>query len=170
MFGQEDAHEVISAIIDVIMEETNVLKRRVGESDKSFLVNLYEKSQNAWTTYVQTVLSPVSPIFSFLVKRTSTCGHCNNKVVSHQSYTSLSLPLPLHNVMILSVILYSPIFVNSSLVMNPTPRQLTLQVRKDIQLSHLQKLLAKVDPLHFPPSYYGIQTSYKRYISVLGVM
>lgn len=163
LFGQEDAHEVITGILDVVMEETNVLKKRDGEEDKTFFSQLYEESLNPWTTYVNQILSPVAPLFSFLIKRTSTCSNCSNQVHSQQSYTSLSLPLPIHNVMVISVILYSPIFVNSSLAINPTPRQLILQVRKDIYINNLQTLLSQSDPLHFPSSFYTIPTYHKTY-------
>lgn len=145
------------------MEETNVLKQRKGERNRALKSQLYEESKNIWTTYTSDELSPITSIFSFLIKRTSTCCNCNNRVSSHQSHTSLSLPLPLHNVMIITVIVYSPFFVNQSTLINPPPRQLTLQVSKEISIHTLQILLSHSDPLHFPPSYYSIQTSQKQY-------
>lgn len=146
-----------------MIEETSVLKQRKGERNRELKSQLYEESKNVWTTHTSDILSPITPIFSFLIRRTSTCGNCNNRVTSHQSYTSLSLPLPLHNVMIITVILYSPFFVNQSTLINPPPRQLTLQVSKDICIQTLQVLLSHSDPLHFPPSYYSIQSSQKQY-------
>ena len=151
-------------ILDMLLEETNVLKQRKGTADKAFLPSLLAESTNPWTSYTQEVLSPFTPIFSFLVKRTSTCSSCNNQVCSHQAYTSLSLPLPLHNVMIVSVILYSPIFLNTSTVIYPSPRQFTLQLRKDITIQDLQILLSQSDALHFPPSFYSIQSSQKSFL------
>ena len=154
-------------ILDIVLEETNVLKQRKGTNDKTFLPSLHSESKNPWTSYTQEILSPCTPIFSFLVKRTSTCSSCNNQVCSHQAYTSLSLPLPLHNVMIVSVILYSPIFLNTSTVIYPSPRQFTLQLHKDITIQDLQILLSQSDALHFPPSFYSIQSSQKSLLLLL---
>ena len=49
LWGQEDAHETITMILDILLEETNVLKQRKGTADKAFLPSLLAESTNPWT-------------------------------------------------------------------------------------------------------------------------
>lgn len=137
----------------------NVIKNP-PPSDTSIQEALNETS-HPWTALCNKELSPLTSVFSFLLRSTSTCGSCGNTCSSYQAVTSLSLPLPIHNLMIISVILYPPLLLTSSLLLAPSPQQFSLQVRKNIVIRELQELISLVDILHLPSSFYSIQTSTK---------
>ena len=167
LWGQEDAHEAISQLLDgrpssarsalVLMEETNVQKHPSAQSAQS--AQSAPPTASAWLNHCHTLLSPLTPVFSFLLCATSTCGNCGHQITSTQSCTSLSLPLPIHNVMILSCILYAPFFIHSAFTITTRPQQYSMQVRKGISVQAMQELLSQIDPLHLPPSFYAIQSS-----------
>ena len=164
LWGQEDAHEAISQLIDgercspcsqlVLMEETNVHKQVENASPRDAF-----QASSPWFNHCHSLLSPLTSVFSFLLRTTSTCGSCGHQTSSFQSCTSLSLPLPVHNMIILSCIIYSPYFVHSSFVITTRPHQYSVQVKKDISIASMQDLLSQVDSLHFPASFYSIQSS-----------
>lgn len=124
----------------------------------SLQTSLYEVA-DPWSAHCYHLLSPLTPIFSFLLRSTSTCSNCYNQCTNCQSVTSLSLPLPLHNSMMISVILYAPLLLTATQVYTPPPQQLSLQVHNTITVQEFQHFLHEVNKLPFPPSFYNIQTS-----------
>lgn len=171
LWGQEDAHEAISQLLDGtllsacsrlgLMEETNVQKRQLAQPAQP-AQPAPPPTPSAWLNHCRALLSPLTPVFSFLLCATSTCGSCGHQIASTQSCTSLSLPLPIHNVMILSCILYAPFFIHPAFTVTTRPQQYSVQVRKGISVQAMQELLAQIDPLHLPPSFYAIQSSNTR--------
>ena len=81
LWGQEDAHEAISQLLDGtppracsclgLMEETNVQKRQPAQSAQP----APPPTPSAWLNHCRALLSPLTPVFSFLLCATSTCGH-----------------------------------------------------------------------------------------------
>lgn len=143
-----------------MIEETNVMKRSEVEPQKTRIFeNSLSEYGNAWTALCSHSLSPLSPLFSFLLHTSSICSNCSHITSTYQEVTSLSLPLPLHNVMIISVILYPPFLLTETCLVTPPPQQYSLQVRKGICFGEFQELLSSIDRLHLPPSFYIIQTS-----------
>ena len=148
-----------------MLEETNVMVTAKPSNDNhsthshSTLQSNLNDHSDPWTAHCYHLLSPLTPTFSFLLQSTSTCSNCGNQCISSQSVTSLSLPLPIHNSMILSVILYPPLLLTATHVLAMAPQQFSLQVRKNITVEEFQELLHQVDGLHFPSSFYFIQTS-----------
>ena len=140
-----------------MIDEMNVIKPPTLTS----IQGLLDETSHLWTALCNRELSPLSSVFSFLLRSTSTCSSCGNTCASYQAVTSLSLPLPIHNLMIISVILYPPLLLSSSLILSPPPQQFSLQVRKNIVIRELQELLSLVDILHLPSSFYSNQTSTK---------
>ena len=171
LWGQEDAHEAISQLLDGtppracsrlgLMEETNVQKRQPAQSAQPAqpAQPAPPPTPSAWLNHCRALLSPLTPVFSFLLCATSTCGNCGHQIASTQLCTSLSLSLPIHNVMILSCILYAPFFIHPAFTVTTRPQQYSVQVRKGISVQAMQELLAQIDPLHLPPSFYAIQSS-----------
>lgn len=115
--------------------------------------------QSDWTAFSHSYLSPISPIFTFLLRNESTCSSCGASSSTFQSATSLSLPLPVGHQLQLSIILYHPIYIDTSLVIAPKPRQLALLVHQNTSLRQLQKLVAAADLMHANEESYAFRAA-----------
>ena len=59
----------------------------------------------------------------------------------------------------LSIILYHPIYIDTSLIIAPKPRQLALLVHQNTSLRQLQKLVAAADLMHANEESYAFRAT-----------
>ena len=122
-----------------------------------------DSGRGAWAALCRQSLSPITAVFSFLLRSESTCGSCGATVVSTQPSTSLSLPIPAGNGLQVTVILYHPWYLDASLLIAPKPRQLALLVPPRCSLPQLQALLAQADLMHAPAESYALHAASGRW-------
>lgn len=115
--------------------------------------------RGAWASLCHEALSPITAVFSCLLRSVSTCGSCGASVSTTQQATSLSLPIPAGHRLQVTVILYHPIYIDDSLLIAPKPRQLALLVHQNCSLHQLQALLSQADLMHGPEECYALHAA-----------
>jgi ubiquitin C-terminal hydrolase len=114
--GQQDAHDFLNYLIDILHEEINF------KSEKEFIENPFEYNSNFldfnnsdnipvlsleyWANNLRRNCSYIHSLFLGQLKSSLTCQRCNYEKITYETFTSISLPIPQGEKIILEVILF----------------------------------------------------------------
>ena len=115
-FEQQDAHEFLTSLITMLHEDTNIktfITLTNNENlDEGFEGNFY------WANNIRNDASYIHSLYLFQLKSTSVCSECKNSTFRYETFSSLSLPIPEGNKIILDVILFRLPFTLKSYLKN----------------------------------------------------
>ncbi len=104
---QQDSQEFLSYLIDVLHEELNI------KSDKEYIVNPEnydgceeQLSGEYWANNLRRNTSFIHSLFLGQMKSTLTCGKCQVKKISYETFTNLNIPIPQKKTILLNIIMH----------------------------------------------------------------
>ena len=118
---QEDAHEFITYLLDMMHEDLNrvINKPNINENEentKNINISENEKSILDWNNFLKRNQSVIIDIFYGQYKSCVLCPLCNFKSISFNSFSSLELPISESRIFMPIIIYFADIFKDSPML------------------------------------------------------
>ena len=99
-YGQHDAQELLSYLLDGLHEDTNKVKNKpyFTESDSEALLPEAEKANLAWKRHKARNNSFVADLFQGQLKSVLVCNMCGHQGTKYEAMTSITVPVQLDSV------------------------------------------------------------------------
>ena len=149
---QEDAHEFITYLLDMLHEDLNrvINKPNINENeknDKNKNISENEKSILDWNNFLRRNQSVIIDIFYGQYKSCVICPLCNFKSISFNSFSSLELPINESKIFLPVIVYFVDIFKDSPILI------FTIYLSKDgLKIYFLRKKISiflNIDILEF---------------------
>ena len=92
--GQQDAHELLTYLLDYLHEDLNAVKKRPYREIITDGVPDAKLAKDSWDYHVSRNESPVTPMFFGQIKSILTCSECNFTDTKFDATSCLTVPLP----------------------------------------------------------------------------
>ena len=92
--------------MDNLHEELNVRQRKPYIENPDFRRDIRTVADEFWANFLRRNWSVMVFLFYGQSKYLIRCGHCNRDKVSYQPFSSLSVPLPNANTLLLPVVVH----------------------------------------------------------------
>ena len=106
---QQDAHDFYTFLVDKLHEETNIKSNKdIEEQEISENPNIpdLDLSNESWANTIRKNASYFYALFMGQMKSTLVCTHCKTKKIKFEPFSSLEIPIPESETMIIEIILF----------------------------------------------------------------
>ena len=106
-FEQQDAYDFYTFLLDSLHEDTNIKSNKINIiNPENIDTNEEDLGNEIWANNIRNNASYIHSLYLGQLKSTLRCTVCNKSKVSFEHFSSLSLPIPEGNKIILEIILF----------------------------------------------------------------
>jgi ubiquitin C-terminal hydrolase len=106
-YDQQDAHEYINFLLDILHEETNISsENEYVNNPEKFDGTASDLGEYFWANNLRKNFSLIHALFQGQLKSTLTCQKCSHTKINYETFTTLSLPIPQESKITLEIILF----------------------------------------------------------------
>ena len=107
-FEQQDAYDFYTFLLDSLHEETNIKSNKINviNQDNINHTNEEDLGNEIWANNIRNNASYIHSLYLGQLKSTLICTICNKSKISFEHFSSLSLPIPERDKIILEIILF----------------------------------------------------------------
>ena len=108
---QQDAHDFYTFLVDKLHEETNIKARSDNsynniENSDTIDTNVIDLGNESWANNIRKNASYFYALFMGQLKSTLICSECNTSKIKFEPFSSLEIPIPEGNNIIIEIILF----------------------------------------------------------------
>ena len=108
---QQDAHDFYTFLVDKLHEETNIKARNDNsyndiENSDTIDTNEIDLGNESWANNIRKNASYFYALFMGQLKSTLICSECNTSKIKFEAFSSLEIPIPEGNNIIIEIILF----------------------------------------------------------------
>ena len=110
-YDQQDAHDFYTFLINQLHEETNIKSNNNNsynsiEDSETIDTTEIDLGNECWANNVRKNASYFYALFMGQLKSTLICSECNTKKIKFEAFSSLEIPIPEDNIIIIEIILF----------------------------------------------------------------